>query len=61
MDVKEAIIGLEGKIGKMIPLEELEKEVEGKIPKSELDDALDKLSMSGDIFRPKKGFIQRVN
>jgi replicative DNA helicase Mcm len=61
LDVKEAIIGLEGKIGKMIPLEELEKEVEGKIPKSELDDALDKLSMSGDIFRPKKGFIQRVN
>ena len=61
IEVKEAIVALEGRIGKMIPLEELEKEIEGKIEKSDLEDSLDKLAMSGDIFRPKKGFIQRVN
>jgi replicative DNA helicase Mcm len=61
MEVKEAILSLEGKIGKMIPLEELEKEIGDKISKTDFDDAMDKLSMSGDIFRPKRGFIQRVN
>ena len=61
MELKEAIISLESKIGKMIPVEELEKELEGKINKSDFDDALDKLAMSGDIFKPKRGFIQRVH
>jgi len=60
MQVKEAIIALESKIGKLIPLEELEKELEGKIPKAEIDEALEKLSMAGDIFHPKKDFVQRV-
>ena len=26
----------------------------------ELEDALSQLSKSGDIFKPKKGFIQRI-
>lgn len=60
MGVKEAIIALESKIGKLIPLEELEKELEGKIPKAEIDEALEKLSMAGDIFYPKKNYVQRV-
>ena len=61
LELKEAIISLENRIGKMIPIEELEKELKGKMEKTVFDDALDKLSMSGDIFRPKKGYIQRVN
>ena len=61
MELKEAIISLENRIGKMIPVEELEKELQGKMEKTVFDDALDKLSMSGDIFKPKKGYIQRVN
>jgi len=60
MEVKDAIVALEGRIGKMIPVEELEKELEGKLKKSDFDDAMDKLAMSGDIFRPKRGYIQRV-
>ncbi|MEM3074926.1 MAG: minichromosome maintenance protein MCM [Candidatus Pacearchaeota archaeon] len=60
-EVKEAIINLENKLGKMIPIEELEKELEGKIKKSDIDEAIEKLSMSGDIFHPKKGYVQRVN
>ena len=61
LELKEAIISLENRIGKMIPIEELEKELKDKMEKTVFDDALDKLSMSGDIFRPKKGYIQRVN
>ncbi|MBS3073098.1 minichromosome maintenance protein MCM [Candidatus Pacearchaeota archaeon] len=60
LEVKEAIIRLESKIGKLIPIEELKKELEGRIQVSDLDDALDKLALSGDVFHPKKGYIQRV-
>jgi len=58
--VKEIISNLESRVGKLIPLEELEKEIENKISKDELEEALNQLSKSGDIFRPKKGFIQKI-
>ncbi|MEK6862155.1 MAG: minichromosome maintenance protein MCM [Nanoarchaeota archaeon] len=60
LEVKEAIISLENKIGKMIPLEELEKELEGSMNRIQIEESLEKLSISGDIFYPKKGYIQRV-
>ena len=60
LEVKEAIIKLESRIGKLIPLEEIEKELEGKLQKIEIDEALDKLNLSGDIFHPRKAYIQRV-
>ncbi len=59
-EVKETIVNLESKLGKLIPMEELKKELEGKMKEAEMDEALDKLAMSGDIFKPKRGFIQRV-
>lgn len=59
--VRDAIIDLENRIGKLIPIEELEKELEGNIKKEELDDALNKLSSSGDIFSPKRGYISRTS
>ena len=58
--VREAIGQLESKIGKLIPMEELEKLLGDRINQIELDDAITQLSKSGDIFRPKKGFIQRT-
>jgi replicative DNA helicase Mcm len=61
MLVKDTIIDLENKVGKMVPREEIEKELEGKMTDSELDEALSKLSSSGDIFSPKRGFISRTN
>ncbi|MBI2628737.1 hypothetical protein HYW74_01490 [Candidatus Pacearchaeota archaeon] len=60
IEVRDAIIKLESKMGKLIPMEELEKELENKINKAELDEAIEKLRMSGDIFVPKSGYIQRV-
>ncbi len=60
-NVRDIIIDLENKIGKMIPLEEIEKELEGKMSKEEMDEALNKLSTSGEIFNPKRGYIQRTN
>ncbi len=58
--VRETIARLESKMGKLIPLEELEKELAGQVKPLELEEAITQLSKSGDIFRPKKGFIQRM-
>lgn len=58
--VRETIAQLESRLGKLIPMEELEKAIEGKLSSVELEDAISQLSKSGDIFRPKKGFIQKT-
>ncbi len=58
--VKETINRLEEKLGKMIPIEEIEKEIGDKITKEEIEDAIEKLSMSGDIFKPRKGYISKA-
>jgi replicative DNA helicase Mcm len=60
LNVRDIIIDLENKLGKMIPVEEVEKELEGKMTKEEIDTALNKLSNSGDIFSPRKGYISRT-
>jgi len=58
--VKEILSELENRVGKLIPVEELEKAVVGKMTEVELEEAVSQLTKSGDIFRPKKGFIQRL-
>jgi replicative DNA helicase Mcm len=60
IEVKNALIDMENKFGKQIPVEELEKNLKGKLDKVDLDEAIEKLSISGDIFSPKKGFVQLV-
>jgi replicative DNA helicase Mcm len=59
--VRETITALESRMGKQIPLEELEKELEDKMTKAELDEAITKLQISGDIFTPKRGIIQKTD
>ncbi len=58
--LKETLAQMESRLGKLIPMEEIEKAVEGKMSVVELEDALSMLTKEGDIFRPKKGFIQRM-
>ncbi len=58
--VRDTIAQLESKLGKLIPLEELEKALADRITQLELEEALEHLSKSGDIFKPKKGFIQKT-
>jgi replicative DNA helicase Mcm len=55
--VKEVITALESKMGKMIPYEEIEKELERKIEKAELEDIINRLIKDNEIYRPKKGYI----
>ena len=58
--VRETLHNLESKLGKLIPVEELKKALEDKVTDLELEDAITQLSKSGDVFKPKKGFIQRM-
>lgn len=58
--VQDKISELESKVGKLIPVEELVKELEKDIKPGEIDEAIEKLVRSGDLFKPKKGYIQRV-
>lgn len=56
--VREAIAKLESRLGKLIPLEEIERELGEKVTKIEIEDAISELKKKGDIFEPKHGFIQ---
>ena len=58
--VRETIVRLETRMGKLIPIEELEKELEGKLTKVEIEEAINKLNASGDIFKPRRGYIQAM-
>lgn len=58
--VREAITRLESRLGKVIPMEELIKELEGKIDSESVEESVEKLALAGDVFKPKRGFIQRM-
>jgi len=60
MLVRETLSRLESRLGKLIPIEEIKKELEGKLEGSQIDEALEKLTTSGDIFHPRRGFVQRM-
>jgi len=59
--VREIITQLESRLGKLIPIEEIEKELEDKINKSDIEESINKLKASGDIFEPKKGYVQKTS
>ncbi|MCX6749551.1 MAG: minichromosome maintenance protein MCM, partial [Candidatus Pacearchaeota archaeon] len=58
--VRDVITKLESRLGKMIPIEEIEKELEGKLTKDEIEEAITKLDVSGVIFRPRRGYVGRT-
>lgn len=60
MSVLHIISELESRLGKLIPVEEVEKELEGKMSKEEIEEAINKLNSSGDIFKPRRGYVQKT-
>ena len=60
--IKETIQSLESELGnKIIPVENIIESCQEKnIPQEKVEEALEKLRRSGDIFEPKRGFIQRL-
>ena len=59
--VKEIINELENKIGKTIPIDDVIDEARLKeVSEDKVEEALEKLKRSGDIFEPRRGFISRI-
>lgn len=60
--VREAITRLEHRLGhKLIPIDELVKEMADKgMSPDDVSEIIDRLRREGEIFEPKKGFIQRI-
>jgi len=59
MLLKDTIRKLEEKFGKQIPLDKLKEEM-GDMSEAEFEESVEKLKKSGDLFQPKRGFIQDV-
>ena len=59
--LKEIIAELENKLGKTIPLEDVVRDATHKgMTDSEVEELIQKLKRSGDIFEPRHGFISRI-
>jgi len=59
--IKEIIHALEEKGIKTIPLEQIKAEAKVKgIDESKVEEAIDQLKKSGDIFEPRRGHISRI-
>lgn len=59
--VRDTIAELESKLGKMIPIEEIETELEGKLTKQEIEEAINKLNAQGEIFKPRRGHVSKTS
>ncbi|MGV9142096.1 MAG: ATP-binding protein, partial [Promethearchaeota archaeon] len=59
--VKTIIEILENRLGKLIPIDELKDKCgEASIDYNDVDIAIEQLSEAGEIFKPKKGFVQKI-
>jgi len=61
LGVREIINELEGKVGKVIPIEDIIAEAKEKgINEDKVNESIDKLKRSGEIFEPKQNFVSRI-
>jgi replicative DNA helicase Mcm len=62
INVKEIITRLEGELdNKIIPIEEIVAKAEEKgLSEDDVDEAIQKLKRSGDLFEPKKGHLSKI-
>jgi len=61
VQVREIITELEASLGKTIPLEDILRSASEKgIEESEVEEIIERLKRSGDIFEPKRNFISKL-
>lgn len=58
--VRDTIYGLAKEIGELIPIEKIEEKLDGKINAEEIEEAIEKLAKEGTIFKPRRGYVQKV-
>jgi len=54
--VRRTLKELKKEHGEQIPIEEIEKALEGKMDENEIEQSLDKLKQANEIYQPKRGF-----
>ncbi|MFH1399660.1 MAG: minichromosome maintenance protein MCM [Candidatus Woesearchaeota archaeon] len=61
VQIREIITGLENRIGKTLPIDDILRDAaEQGIDESDVEEVIEKLKRSGDLFEPRRGFIQRI-
>lgn len=61
VQIKDIISELENKIGKTIPIDDILRDASEKgIDETEVEEVIEKLKRSGDLFEPRRGFIQKM-
>src|SRR3989344_1945310 len=55
--VKETITALSSRMGKEIPIEEIKNDLKDKMKEQDIDEAIEKLIQSNEIYRPKYGYV----
>ena len=58
--VREMISSLKEKLGELIPIEEIEKALEGKLDSEEIDHAIVELKKNSIIYEPRRGYVQKM-
>jgi len=58
--VRETITGLKERLGELIPIEEIEKELEDKLTKDEIEYAINELIKNSVIYQPRQGYVQKL-
>lgn len=58
--VRDTIYSLSKEGGEQIPVEKIEEKLEGKVTPEEIEDAIEKLAKEGTIFKPRRGYVQKV-
>jgi len=58
--VRETINGLKERLGELIPIEEIEKELEDKLSRDEIEYAINELIKNSVIYQPRQGYVQKL-
>ncbi|MBI2043535.1 minichromosome maintenance protein MCM [Candidatus Pacearchaeota archaeon] len=58
--VREVIFRLRERLGDLIPIEEIEKELDGKLGKEEIEDSIKELIKNSVIYEPRRGYVQKI-
>ncbi len=58
--VRKKVTELEEKLGELIPIDEIKKELENELTEDEIEDAITELKKNSIIFQPKQGYVQKM-
>ena len=58
--VRDTIYALSKEVGELVPIEKIEEKLDGKISPEEIENSIEKLAKEGTIFKPRRGFVQKL-